>query len=125
MRMSIEKFNKRERFTLINRARGGLIILFTERGLEMTETERITNEVMTDYGFDATGTYHAPEYPHANVLGEGPNVSELRNDDGIAFFTGIRNALAMEVLAGLAIWGLWELHHPIMLLTHWLVSHAR
>jgi hypothetical protein len=49
----------------------------------------------------------------------------LRNDDGIAFFTGIRNALAFEVLAGLAIWGLWELHYPIMVLAHWLVAHAR
>ena len=130
---------------LINPASGGLIILFTERGLEMTETERITNEVMdgsnipsreqveldkawaaTGYeelgiGFDHAGQYH---YPHANVLGEGPNVSKLRNDDGIAFFTGIRNALAFEVLAGLVIWGMWELHHPIMLLAHWLVSHA-
>jgi hypothetical protein len=123
--MSTEKFNNRVIFMLINPASGGLIILFTERGLEMTETERITNEVMSNYGFDAMGTYHAPEYPHANVLGEGPNVSELRNDDGIAFFTGVRNALAMGVLAGLVIWGLWELHHPIMLLTHWLVSHAR
>ena len=37
----------------------------------MMETERITNQIMTDYGFDATGTYHAPEYPHANILGEG------------------------------------------------------
>ena len=91
----------------------------------MTETERITNEVMSNCGFDANGRYHSPEYPHANVLGEGPNVSELRNDDGIAFFTGIRNALAFEVLAGLVIWGLWELHHPIMFLAHWLVSHAR
>jgi hypothetical protein len=91
----------------------------------MMETERITNQIMNDYGFDATGTYHAPEYPHANILGEGLNVSELRNDDGIAFFTGIRNALVFEVLAGLVIWGLWELHHPIMLLAHWLVSHAR
>ncbi len=90
----------------------------------MMETERITNQIMTDYGFDATGTYHAPEYPHANILGEGLNVSELRNDDGIAFFTGIRNALVFEVLAGLVIWGLWELHHPIMFLAHWLVSHA-
>ncbi len=91
----------------------------------MTETERITNEVMSNYGFDATGTYHAPEYPHANVLGEGPNVSELPHDDGIAFFIGIRNALAFEVLAGLVIWGLWELHHPIMFLAHWIVDHAR
>ena len=122
--MSTEKFNKSEIFILINHASGGLIILFTERGLEMTETERITNEVMRNCGFDANGRYHAPEYPHANVLGEGPNVSELRNDDGIAFFTGIRNALAFEVLAGLVIWGLWELHHPILILTHWLVSHA-
>jgi len=112
----------------------------------MTETERVTNEVMdmnqiptrrqveldrqwseTGYeelgiGFDHTGQY---DYPHANALGEGPNVSELRNDDGIAFFTGIRNALAFEVLAGLAIWGLWELHYPIMVLAHWLVAHAR
>jgi hypothetical protein len=125
LRMSTEKFNKRIIFMLINPASGGLIILFTERGLEMTETERITNEVMSNCGFDAKGRYHAPEYPHANVLGEGPNVSELRNDDGIAFFTGVRNALAMGVLAGIVIWGLWELHHPIMLLTHWLVSHAR
>ena len=90
----------------------------------MTETERITNQIMTDYGFDATGTYHAPEYPHANILGEGPNVSELRNDDGIAFFTGIRNALAFEVLAGLVIWGLWELHYPAMVLIHAVMSHA-
>ena len=125
MRMSTEKFNKRERFTLINPASGGLIILFTERGLEMTETERITNEVMSNCGFDATGTYHAPEYPHANVLGEGPNVSELRNEDGLNVFVGIRNAFAFKVLAGLVIWGLWELHHPIMLLAHWLVAHAR
>jgi hypothetical protein len=125
LRMSTEKFNKRIIFMLINPASGGLIILFTERGLEMTETERITNEVMSNCGFDAKGRYHAPEYPHANVLGEGPNVSELRNDDGIAFFTGIRNALAFEVLAGLAIWGLWELHYPIMVLAHWLVAHAR
>jgi hypothetical protein len=125
VRMSTEKFNNRERFMLINRARGDLIILFTERGLEMTETERITNEVMSNCGFDAKGRYHAPEYPHANVLGEGPNVSELRNDDGIAFFTGIRNALAFEVLAVLVIWGLWEWHHPIMLLAHWMVAHAR
>jgi len=146
MRVSTEKFNNRVIFMLINPASGGLIILFTERGLEMTETERIANEVMdrnnipsreqveldkawaaTGYeelgiGFDHTGQYH---YPLANVLGEGPNVSELRNDDGIAFFTGIRNALAFEVLAGLVIWGAWELHRPIMLLTHWLVSHAR
>ena len=111
----------------------------------MMVTERITNEVMdrhqiptlrqveldrqwaeTGYeelgiGFNHTGQYH---YPLANVLGEGPNVSKLRNDDGIGFFTGIRNALAFEVLAGLVIWGLWELHHPIMLLAHWLVAHA-
>ncbi len=93
----------------------------------MTETERITNTnlVMTDYGFDANGTYYAPKYPHANVLGEGPNVSELPHDDRIAFFTGVRNALAMEVLAGLLIWGLWELHHPIMFLAHGLMRHAR
>ena len=108
------------------------------------ETERITNEVMDMYqiptrrqveldrqwaetgyeelgiGFDHTG-----QYPLANVLGEGPNVSELRNEDGIAFFEGVRKALAMEVLAGLVIWGLWELHHPIMLMAHWLVAHAR
>ena len=90
----------------------------------MTETERITNEVMTDCGFDANGHYHAPEYPLANVLGEGPNVSELPHDDSIAFFTGVRNALAMEVLAGLVIWGLWELHYPIFVLCRWLVSHA-
>ena len=110
---------------LINAVSGGLIILFTERGLEMTETERITNEVMNECGFDANGRYHAPEYPHANVLGEGPNVSVLPNEDGIAFFTGIRNMLAFEVLAGLVIWGLWEWHHPIMLLAHWMVAHAR
>jgi hypothetical protein len=91
----------------------------------MTETERITNEVMSNYGFDATGTYHAPEYPHANVLGGGPNVSELPNEYGLNFFVGIRNAFAFDVLAGLVIWGLWELHHPVMLLAHWLVSHAR
>ena len=143
MRMSTEKFNKRVIFMLINPASGGLIILFTERGLEMTETERITNEVMdrsnipsreqveldkawaaTGYeelgiGFDHTGQYH---YPHANVLGGGPNTSEMPNDDGIAFFTGIRNALAIEVLAGLVIWGLWELHYPIMVMIHWMVS---
>ena len=112
----------------------------------MTETERITNEVMdrnnipsreqveldrqwaaTGYeelgiGFDHTGQYH---YPHANVLGEGPNVSVLRHDEGHVFFEGIRNALAMEVIAGLVIWGLWELHHPIMILARWLVSYAR
>jgi hypothetical protein len=120
--MSTEKFNKRERFMLINPASGGLIILFTERGLEMTETERITNEVMSNYGFDAKGEYF---YPLSDVLGEGPNVSELRNDEGVNVFVGVRNALAMEVLAGLVIWGMWELHHPIMLLAHWLVSHAR
>ena len=90
----------------------------------MTETERITNEVMSNCGFDAKGRYQALEYPHANVLGEGPNVSELPNEDGLNFFVGIRNMLAFEVLAGLVIWGLWELHHPIMLLAHWLVSHA-
>jgi hypothetical protein len=146
MRMSKEKFNKRERFVLINRSSGGLIIPVHRKRIDMMEAERITNEVMdrnqmptrrqveldrqwseTGYeelgiGFDHTGQY---DYPHANALGEGPNVSELRNDDGIAFFTGVRNALAMGVLAGLVIWGLWELHHPIMLLTHWLVSHAR
>lgn len=88
----------------------------------MTETERITNQVMTDYGFDATGTYHAPEYPHANILGEGPNVILLPRRFGV--FIGIRNALAIEVLAVLVIWGLWELHYPIMVLAHWLVSHA-
>ena len=124
MRMSTEKFNKRKRFVLINRASGGLIILFTERGLEMTETERITNEVMSNCGFDAKGRYHAPEYPHANVLGEGPNVIVRGNDEGLAFFEGIRNLMAFETLAGLVIWGLWELHHPIMLLAHWLVAHA-
>jgi hypothetical protein len=123
--MSTEKFNNRVIFMLINPASGGLIILFTERGLEMTETERITNEVMSNYDFDAMGTYHAPEYPHANVLGEGPNVSELRNDDGTAFFIGICNTFAFEVLAGLVIWGLWELHHPMFALARWLVAHAR
>jgi len=112
----------------------------------MTETERITNEVMdrsnipsreqveldkawaaTGYeelgiGFDHTGQYH---YPLANVLGEGPNVSELRNDDGTALFIGICNTFAFEVLAGLVIWGLWELHHPMFALARWLVAHAR
>ena len=122
--MSTGKFDNRVIFMLINPESGGLIILFTERGIEMTETERITNQVMDDYGFDATGTYHAPEYPHANVLGEGSNVSELRNEDGLNFFVGIRNAFAFEVLAGLVIWGLWELRYPIMFLAHWLVSHA-
>ena len=110
---------------MINSLSGGLIILFTERGLEMTETERITNEVMSNCGFDANGRYHAPEYPLANVLGEGPNVSELANEDGLNFLVCIRNAFAFEALAGLVIWGLWELHHPIMFLAHWLVSHAR
>lgn len=124
MLIATKKFDKRVIFMLINPPRGGLIILFTERVIQMAETERITNEVMNDYGFDAKGRYHAPEYPLANVLGEGPNVSELRNEDGIAFFEGVRKALAMEVLAGLVIWGLWELHHPIMLLAHWLVDHA-
>jgi hypothetical protein len=121
--MSTEKFNNRVIFMLINPASGGLIIPVSERGLQMMETERITNQVMADYGFDATGTYHAPEYPHANVLGEGLNVSVLPRRLG--FFIGIRNALAMEVLAGLVIWGLWELHHPIMFLAHWMVAHAR
>jgi hypothetical protein len=87
----------------------------------MTETERITNEVMNKYGFDEEGECH---FPLANVLGEGPNVSTLPNEDGLNFFIGIRNGLIIEVLAGLVIWGLWELHHPIMFLTHWLVSHA-
>ena len=109
----------------------------------MTETERITNEVMDRHqtgspmtlngrtnGLSVSGnvltvTHTDGEYVHANILGEGPNVSELRNDDGIAFFTGIRNMLAFEVLAGLVIWGLWELHHPIMFLAHWMVAHAR
>ena len=91
----------------------------------MTGTEQVANEtMMSNCGFDAKGCYHPQEYPYANILGEGPNISELPHDDGIAFFTGIRNALAMEVLAGLVIWGLWELHQPIMLLAHWLVSHA-
>ena len=90
----------------------------------MTETERITNEVMSNCGFDAKGRYHAPEYPHANILGEGPNISELPHDP-LSAVVAVRNVLAMEVLAGLVIWGLWELHHPIMLLSHWLVAHAR
>jgi hypothetical protein len=109
----------------------------------MTETERITNEVMdrsnipsreqveldkawaaTGYeelgiGFDHTGQYH---YPHANVLGEGPNVILLPRRFGV--FIGIRNALAFEVLAGLVIWGLWELHYPAMVLIHAVMSHA-
>ena len=130
MRIPTGKFDKRVIFILINPASCGLIILFTERGLEMTDTERITNEVMdmhqiptrrqveldrqwseTGYeelgiGFDHTGQYH---YPLANVLGEGPNIS---------------NALAFEVLSALVLWGLVELHHPIMLVAHWLVSHA-
>ena len=140
--MSTEKFNKRERFTLINRASGGLIILFTERGFEMTETERITNEVMdrsnipsreqveldkawaaTGYeelgiGFDHTGQYH---YPHANVLGGGPNTSEMPTVTP-NLFIGARNGLILEVLAGLVIWGLWELHYPIMVMIHWMVG---
>ena len=84
----------------------------------MTETERITNEVMNRHKIGDG------EYVHANVLGEGLNVSELPHDDGIAFFTGIRNALVMEIMAVLVIWGLWELHYPIMVLAHWLVAHA-
>jgi hypothetical protein len=89
----------------------------------MTDTERITNQIMTDYGFDATGAYHAPEYPHANILGEGPDVSELVGE-GYAL-EGVRNAIILEVFTGLVIWGLWELHHPIMFLAHWMVAHAR
>lgn len=74
----------------------------------MTETERITNEVMGKYGYDENGKLHTPD---GEVLGE----------DALA---GVVNAMAIGVLAGLVIWGLWELHHPIMLLAHWLVSHA-
>ena len=48
----------------------------------------------------------------------------MDNAETLVAGVGIRNALAFEVLAGLVIWGLWELHHPIMFLAHWLVSHA-
>jgi hypothetical protein len=75
----------------------------------MTETERITNEVMSKYGYDENDKLHTPD---GEVLGEDALV-------------GAGTAMALEVLAGLVIWGLWELHHPIMLLAHWLVAHAR
>jgi hypothetical protein len=93
----------------------------TERQIKIDQEWEETGYEEMGIGFDHTGQYH---YPLANVLDEGPNVSESHNDDGIAFFEGIRNALAMEVLAGLVIWGLWELHHPIMVLIHWLVANA-
>ena len=111
----------------------------------MMEAERITNEVMdrnqmptrrqveldrqwseTGYeelgiGFDHTGQY---DYPHANALGEGPNVSTLPPDEGLAFVRYIGGVLAFEALVGIAIWGMWELHRPVMLMVRWLVSHA-
>jgi hypothetical protein len=145
MRMSKEKFNKRERFVLINRSSGGLIIPVHRKRIDMMEAERITNEVMdrnqmptrrqveldrqwseTGYeelgiGFDHTGQY---DYPHANALGEGPNVSTLPPDEGLAFVRYIGGVLAFEALVGIAIWGMWELHRPVMLMVHWLVSHA-
>lgn len=111
----------------------------------MAETERITNEVMnrnnipsreqveldnawsdTGYeelgiGFDHTGQYH---YPLANVLGEGPNTSRLP-DDPLAVFVGIRNMLILEFLAGLVIWGVWELHYPLFILIRMVMNYAR
>ena len=76
---------------------------------------------MTESGYDANGEYHL--YHVCDACDDGPNTSELP-DEGSDFFIGARNCFAIEVLAGLVIWGLWELHRPILILAHWLVAHA-
>lgn len=87
----------------------------------MAETGQITDKDMDEFGYDAAGQYHA--YPHSNILGNCRNSSEMPNDLR-GLFAGVRNAFAIEIFGALILWGLWELHHPIMFLAHWLVSHA-
>ena len=77
----------------------------------MTETERITNEVMDRHIIPPEGQVKVDQ-----------EWAETR-DEGFAL-EGVRNGLAMEVLAGLILWGMWELHQPIMILAYWLVGHA-